>query len=92
MQEQYNYVAVPSAAWDLLYGWYGGGPLFRRCVIGQGRQEQAIIEMYPLSFHVTKATLKGEEPVLTQQDLSDPTQGWSQVREGGGGAGGAGDN
>ncbi len=52
MQEQYNYVAVPKAAWEKLYSWYGGGPVFRRSVIGQGRSEQAVIEMYPLRFEV----------------------------------------
>lgn len=38
LQEGQDYEVVPEPIWQLLHGWYGGGPQITRSVIAEVRQ------------------------------------------------------
>lgn len=55
LDEQYDYRIVSEGAWDLLYGWYGGGPpIKRRAITLPGGSVQ--VELHGLSLKVYRSS------------------------------------
>ena len=42
-----DFVLIPEAAWENLYQWYGGGPIFKRKTFRHHQKDTEIIELYP---------------------------------------------
>ena len=69
LNEHEDYALIPGAVYELLVGWYGGGPSLERKLVENRRSNSYSIDLFPLRIEVVKAVAKtGAEP---------PGVGWS---------------
>lgn len=47
IMKNHDYITIPKEAWKRLFGWYGGGPAFKRKRIVDVQKNCNIIELYP---------------------------------------------
>lgn len=63
LTEKKEYVIVCEPLWELLYSWYGGGPVISRRVV-RSLNQKLELELYPLFLHICvckKDAMPGEE-------------------------------
>ena len=56
---KFDFIWAKKDVWELLYTWYGGGPVIKRKVLYE--HNKAIIELYPLMFYIIPIDSKGTQ-------------------------------
>eukprot|EP00753_Platysulcus_tardus_P011403 PLAT3287.32.p2 GENE.PLAT3287.32~~PLAT3287.32.p2 ORF type:complete len:1011 (-),score=581.16 PLAT3287.32:1690-4506(-) len=70
LRENFDYVLLNERVWQLLSGWYGGGPAFPRAVIERGVDiVQLQVELYPIVFTVFAAGEDGEAEEGSRREI-----------------------
>lgn len=72
LMEHRDFMLLHKDAWDLVSGWYGGGPALKRKVIavGESRVKELRVELYPYWLSVLRVDKGGMPQQDTKMDVT----------------------
>ena len=68
LQVNHDYVLIPKKAWDKLFSWYGGGPVFKRKIL-QSSKKRKLVELYPPLLWGFSSMTNGEIDYKNKQSI-----------------------